>query len=73
MAGGGKAEQFGEQIGVTLSGTRTRNHKLSSGGQVLSVEGSDSLAISFDLPSVGQTVPATQRGHVSIQRIQGNR
>jgi len=73
VAGGGKSEQFGEQIGVTLSGTRTRSHKLSAGGQVLSAEGRDSLAITFDLPSVGQTVPATQHGHLSIQRIQGSR
>jgi len=73
VGGGGKSEQFGEQIGVTLSGTRTRSHKLSAGGQVLSAEGRDSLAITFDLPSVGQTVPATQHGHLSIQRIQGSR
>jgi hypothetical protein len=73
VAGNGKSQRFGEEIGVTLSGTRTRSHTLSAGGQVLSAEGRDSLAISFDLPSVGQTVPATQRGHFSIQRIQGSR
>lgn len=73
VTGSGKSEQFGAQIGVALSGTRTRSHKLSAGGQLLSADGRDSLAISFDLPSVGQTVPATQRGHFSIQRIQGSR
>jgi len=73
VAGSGKSQRFGEEIGVTVSGTRTRSHRLSTGGQVLSAEGRDSLAISFDLPSVGQTVPATQRGHLSIQRIQGSR
>ena len=73
VMGGGKSQQFGEEIGVTLSGTRMRSHKLSAGGQVLAAEGRDSLAIFFDLPAVGQTVPATQRGFLSIQRIQGSR
>jgi hypothetical protein len=71
LSGGGKSERFGEEIGLTLSGTRIRSHTLSAGGQVLAAEGRDSLAISFDLPSVGQTVPATQHGHLRIQRIQG--
>lgn len=69
LIGGGKSQRFGEEIGVTLSGTRTRTHRVSAAGQVLGAEGRDSLAISFDLPSVGQTVPATQRGHLSIQRM----
>jgi hypothetical protein len=73
VSGGGKSERFGEEIGLTLSGTRSRSHTLSPAGQLLSAEGRDSLAISFDLPSVGQTVPATQRGHLSIHRIQGTR
>jgi hypothetical protein len=71
VTGGGKSQRFGEEIGVTLNGTRARSHRLSAAGQVLGAEGRDSLAISFDLPSVGQTVPATQRGHLSIHRIQG--
>jgi len=73
IAGDGKSQRFGEEIGVALSGTRSRTHRLSATGQLLSAEGRDSLAISFDLPSVGQTVPATQRGHLSIHRIQGSR
>jgi len=73
VTGGGKSQRFGEEIGVTLNGTRARSHRLSAAGQVLGAEGRDSLAISFDLPSVGQTVPATQRGHLSIHRIQGTR
>ena len=73
VSGSGKSERFGEEIGLTLAGTRTRSHTLSAGGQVLTAEGRDSLAISFDLPSVGQTVPATQRGQLRIERIQGSR
>ena len=73
VTGGGKSQRFGEEIGITLSGTRTRAHRVSAAGQVLEAEGRDSLAISFDLPSVGQTVPATQRGRLSIQRMQGPR
>ena len=73
MSGSGKSERFGEQIGLSLSGTRARSHALTAAGQVVSAEGRDSLAISFDLPSVGQTVPATQHGHLSIQRMQGSR
>jgi len=71
VTGSGKSQRFGEEIGVTLSGTRTRSHRVSTTGLLLSAEGRDSLAISFDLPSVGQTVPATQRGHVSVERMQG--
>ena len=71
VTGGGKSQRFGEEIGVTLNGTRARSHRLSAAGQVLGAEGRDSLAISFDLPSVGQTVPATQRGHLSVERMQG--
>ncbi len=71
VTGGGKSQRFGEEIGVTLSGTRTRSHHLAVTGQLLDATGRDSLSISFDLPSVGQTVPATQRGHLSIQRMQG--
>lgn len=73
VTGGGKSQRFGEEIGVAVTGTRLRTHRLSPSGLVLSVEGRDSLALAFDLPSVGQTVPATQRGHLSIQRIQGTR
>ena len=47
---------------MTLSGTRTRTHRVSTAGQVLGAEGRDSLAISFDLPSVGQTVPPPSAG-----------
>jgi hypothetical protein len=73
VTGSGTSQRFGEEIGVSLSGARTRTHRLSPTGQLLGADGRDSLAISFDLPSVGQTVPATQRGHLSIQRIQGTR
>ena len=72
IVGNGKSQRFGEEIGVALSGSRSRTHRLLAAGQLLSAEGRDSLAILFDLPSVGQTVPATQRGHVSIHRIQGS-
>lgn len=67
--GAGKSQRFGEEIGVAVTGTRYRTEQLSATGQVLGVQGRDSLALSFDLPSVGQTVPATQLGHVDIERI----
>ena len=35
VSGSGKSERFGEEIGLTLAGTRTRSHTLSAGGQVL--------------------------------------
>lgn len=73
LTGSGKSQRFGEEIGVTLSGTRTRSTQVTTGGQLIGAQGRDSLAMTFDLPSVGQTVPATQRGHLNIQRIQGSR
>jgi hypothetical protein len=69
VSGAGKSQRFGEEIGVAVSGSRVRSEQVSSTGQVLGVDGRDSLALSFDLPSVGQTVPATQLGRVTIERI----
>jgi hypothetical protein len=73
LDGKGRSTRFGGDIGVVLTGTRTRVRHLSQTGQLLAVEGRDSLALMFDVSSVGQTVPATQIGHVSIQRISGGR
>lgn len=73
LAGKGTSSRFGAEIGVNVTGTRTRLRVLTQAGQLLSVEGRDSLALMLDVSSVGQTVPATQVGHVSIQRITGPR
>lgn len=69
LDGQGKSSRFGEEISVALSGTRNRTHRLTPAGVVLGVEGRDSLALTFDVPSVGQTVPATQIANVRIERI----
>lgn len=73
LEGKGTSKRFGGDIGVDLKGTRYRSRQITQAGNLLSVEGRDSLALTFDVPSVGQTVPATQIGHVSIQRIAGPR
>jgi hypothetical protein len=73
LEGKGRSTRFGGDIGVDLSGTRTRSRHLSPTGQLVSISGRDSIALTFDVSSVGQTVPATQIGHVSIQRIGGTR
>lgn len=68
LEGKGSASRFGEEMTVTLSGTRTRTHQLTQAGVINGVTGRDSLALSFDVPSVGQTVPATQLARVRIER-----
>jgi hypothetical protein len=72
LVGKGTSARFGEEIDVTIQGARVRAHHLTPAGQVTSVEGRDSLALTFDVPSVGQTVPATQIGRITIQRISGS-
>lgn len=73
LDGKGVATRFGGDIGVSLSGSRYRTRHLTQAGQVLSVEGRDSVALVLDVSSVGQTVPATQTGHLTIERIAGPR
>lgn len=73
VSGSGKSQRFGEEIGLTVQGTRLRSHHLTAGGQLIDATGRDSLAIAYDLPSVGQTVPATQRGQLRIQRMSSAR
>ena len=69
LEGKGSAPRFGEEIAVTLSGTRMRTHQLTQAGVITGVTGRDSLALTFDVPSVGQTVPATQLARVTIERL----
>lgn len=73
LEGKGTSTRFGGDIGVDLKGIRYRTRQITQAGNLLAVEGRDSLALTFDVPSVGQTVPATQIGHLSIQRISGPR
>ena len=54
---------------MTLAGTRIRTHRLSQAGVIMAVTGRDSLALTFDVPSVGQTVPATQLARVVVERL----
>ncbi|HEX5633366.1 MAG TPA: hypothetical protein VFX50_09065, partial [Gemmatimonadales bacterium] len=60
---------FGQPIEITASGVRQRTWLLSAGGQLVSAEGSDSVAMTLDVPSVGQTVPATQRTRFVVTRV----
>lgn len=69
LVGKGTASRFGEEISVTLNGTRMRTHRLTQAGVMMGVTGRDSLALTFDVPSVGQTVPATQLARVTIERL----
>ena len=69
LAAKGTSAQFGQPIDITASGTRQRTWRLSSTGQLSGVEGSDSLAMALDVPSVGQTVPATQVGRLTATRV----
>ena len=65
----GSSAQFGQTIDIVASGTRQRTWRLSPTGQLAGAEGSDSLTLSLDVPSVGQTVPATQLGRFTATRI----
>jgi hypothetical protein len=69
LAAKGTSAQFGQPIDITANGTRARTWRLGTNGQVTGVEGSDSLAMSLDVPSVGQTVPATQIGRLTATRL----
>jgi hypothetical protein len=65
----GTSAQFGQTIDIAASGTGQRTWRLSPAGQVTGAEGSDSLTLSLDVPSVGQTVPAIQFGRFTATRI----
>lgn len=69
LAAKGTSAQFGQPIDITASGTRQRTWRLTPTGQVTGAEGSDSLAMTLDVPSVGQTVPATQLGRFTATRL----
>ena len=65
----GASAQFGQTIDIVANGTRQRTWRLSTAGQLTAAEGTDSLMLSLDVPSVGQTVPATQLGRFTATRI----
>ena len=65
----GSSAQFGQTIDIVASGTRQRTWRLAPTGQLAGAEGTDSLTLSLDVPSVGQTVPATQLGRFTATRI----
>jgi len=65
----GTSAQFGQPIEIAASGTRKRTWRLTPAGQVTGAEGSDSLTMMLDVPSVGQTVPATQIGRFTATRL----
>jgi len=69
LAAKGTSAQFGQPIDIAASGTRQRTWRLTPTGQVTGAEGSDSLAMMLDVPSVGQTVPATQISRFSATRL----
>lgn len=69
----GTSAQFGQTIDIVASGTRQHLWRLTSTGQLAGTQGSDSLALSLDVPSVGQTVPATQLGRFSATRMPATR
>jgi hypothetical protein len=69
----GSSTQFGQTIDIVASGIRQRTWRLTPTGQVAGAEGSDSLTLSLDVPSVGQTVPATQLGRFTATRMPATR
>lgn len=65
----GTSTQFGQPIEIDARGTRHHRWRLTPGGQLEGGEASDTLRLTLDVPSVGQTVPATQVGHTTTTRI----
>ncbi|MCU0619891.1 MAG: hypothetical protein MUC69_00130 [Gemmatimonadales bacterium] len=65
----GTSTQFGQPIEIVAQGTRHHAWRLSPAGQLEGSTHADTLRLSLDVPSVGQTVPATQVGHTTATRI----
>ena len=73
VRGKGTSTTFGQPIDITADGTRQRTWRLTPAGQLTGAEGSDSIGMTLDVPSVGQTVPATQIGRFTATRISPSR
>jgi hypothetical protein len=65
----GTSTQFGQPIEIDARGTRHHRWRLTPAGQLEGGEASDTLRLTLEVPSVGQTVPATQVGHTTTTRI----
>lgn len=65
----GLATQSGQTI--SLSGTDSTDavYRISSQGRLLAVDGSSNSALTISIPSVGQTLPASQRAVFSLARL----
>jgi hypothetical protein len=65
----GSAAQGGQTL--TLSGTDSAAivYTLSAPGRLQAVEGSDFSLLTITIPSMGQTLPATQRARYTLTRL----
>jgi hypothetical protein len=65
----GSAVQSGQVI--TLAGTDSTdvNYRISSAGRLMSADGHSTSALTINIPSVGQTLPATKRAVFTLTRL----
>jgi hypothetical protein len=56
----GQGNQFGQPINIRATGSDTLSYDVAADGRVLSVDGVRMTALVVDLPSIGQSVPASE-------------
>jgi hypothetical protein len=65
----GLATQSGQTISLSGTDSTEATYRISSPGRLLAVDGSSNSTLTISIPSVGQTLPATQRAVFSLTRL----
>ncbi len=65
----GQGTQYGQEVQMTGSGTRSMVHYLRADGRILEASGSDSSRVTVTVPAVGQSVPIRQQGTFRITSL----
>ena len=65
----GTGQQGGQDIELEGTGTDSITYYLGPAGSFLGTVGADSVALTFTIPAVGQSVPVYQVGHYSVRRL----
>lgn len=64
----GLATQSGQTISLSGTDSTEAVYRISTAGRLISVDGRSSSALTISIPSVGQTLPASQRAIFSLTR-----
>ena len=65
----GLASQSGQTISLSGTDSTQAVYRISSAGRLLAVDGHSISALTISIPSVGQTLPASQRAVFSLTRL----